>query len=557
VNENRFSGIVNRSNDFITLIDRSYTYQFANSAYCAAIERPKDEIEGHTVSEVWGEEKFRTRLKAVIDQCLSGEVVEYIDSFKFGPFRKHMHVCYYPFEEDGEPTHALVFSHDITRLTEIETRLTQYEYLDPVTGLFNRRSLRVILDKEVYRAKRQKTPVAHALMFISLEGFPKLNQSFGPDLADIILENTGIRVRGLLRDSDYVFRFDGTELTVLLTDVTRPEDAGIVAEKLHDAITLPYSHHGVEIGIEATIGIAVFPGDGETSVDLIQNAASAVVEARSKHEPYALFKKSLHEEAIARAALKSELVRAFEARQFVLHYQPFVDEEGTIVGAEALIRWNHPSRGLLYPASFVTLAEETRLISAIDKWALYEVCRQLDEWSALEDFYISMNISARDLLDEYLVEAVELALQRASGVPAARLKLELTERISMDDPDRSIRTMQALIDMGVDVWIDDFGTGQSSLAYLKELPATVLKIDRVFIEQIADNEDDLIYLDSIIRAIRSRRKRVVIEGVSTAEQAAAVRKIGCELIQGYYFSKPIPAHQLHELLARGAKLPLS
>jgi len=173
----------------------------------------------------------------------------------------------------------------------------------------------------------------------------------------------------------------------------------------------------------------------------------------------------------------------------------------------------------------------------------------------MRDFYISINISARDLLDAYLVDAVALALQRASGVPPNRLKLELTERISMDDPERSIRTIRAIMDLGVDVWIDDFGTGQSSLAYLKQLPASVLKIDKVFIDQIANDEEDLVYLESIIRAIRSRGKSVVIEGVTDEDQVRRLRAIGCDLMQGYYFSEPVSAPVLLDLLTEGGALP--
>jgi len=552
---NRFEYMINRSHDFVTLINADYVYEFANVPYCEAIEKDQEAVVGLTVAEVWGNERFSNKLRPHIDRCLAGETVEYIDSFRYGTFEKHMHVTYYPYGEDGGPTHALVYSHDITRLTEIETKLTHYEYLDPLTGLFNRRSLNVILEKEIYRARRSRHDETHALIHVSLEGFAEVHQSFGAELADILLENTGLRVRQAVRESDFVFRFEGTELTVLLTNIGHAEDAAIVATKLHDAITLPYKYQGMELTISARIGIAIFPTDGAESAELIRNANSAVLEAKRQGVVYCLYDQGVHEAAIARVTLKTELVNAFEQHQFVLHYQPFVNEHGHPVGAEALIRWNHPTRGLLYPGAFIGLAEETRLISAIDKWALYEVCRQLSEWSEMRDFYISINISARDLLDEYLVDAVSLALQRAPGVPPNRLKLELTERISMDDPERSIRTIRAIMDLGVDVWIDDFGTGQSSLAYLKQLPASVLKIDKVFIDQIANDEEDLVYLESIIRAIRSRGKSVVIEGVTDEDQVRRLRAIGCDLMQGYYFSEPVSAPTLLGLLTPGGALP--
>lgn len=551
----RFEYMINRSRDFVTLINRDYVYEFANRAYCETIERSPDDVVGRTVADVWGEDRFSTRLRSLLDRCFAGETVEYIDQFTFGSFEKHMHVCYYPYAESGETTHALVVSHDITRLTEIETKLTHYEYLDPLTGLFNRRSLDVILDKEIYRANRSPVPLTHALLFVSLEGFSEIHRAFGIELGDILLENTGLRVRQTVRDSDYVFRFDGTDLTVLLIGITHPEDSAIVADKIHEAITMPYKYRGIEVTVAATIGVAIFPTDGATHTELVGNANTAVLEARQQGEPYALYTRAVHDEAIARATLKTELVAAFEERRFVLHYQPFVNAKGEPVGAEALIRWNHPRRGLLYPASFIALAEETRLVSAIDKWALYEVCDQLAAWSHLPDFFISINISARDLLDSYLIEAVSLALKRSPGVPAHRLKLELTERISMDNPERSIETMRGLADLGVEIWIDDFGTGQSSLAYLKQLPAKVLKIDKVFIDRINEEEEELVYLDSIVRAIRSRGKQVCIEGVTDADQERRLRGIGCDLMQGYYYAQPVTADTLLEMVTGGRPLP--
>jgi EAL domain-containing protein (putative c-di-GMP-specific phosphodiesterase class I)/GGDEF domain-containing protein len=390
-----------------------------------------------------------------------------------------------------------------------------------------------------------------------LRDYATIHQSYGPDFADILLENTGLRVKQTVRDSDYVFRFDGTDLTVLLTDIKQAADAAIVAEKISEAISLPYSYKDIDVRLVSVIGVSIYPTDSPDSRTLIRNANSAVAEATRLQAPYLLYDREMHDKAIARVTLKTELQRAFEARQFVLHYQPFVDRDGNIVGAEALIRWNHPERGLLYPGAFIGVAEETRLITAIDKWALFEVCRELRQFQDEPDFFISINISARDLLDQFLVEAAQQALAVAGNISARRLKLELTESISMDDPQRSIETMQALISLGLDVWIDDFGTGQSSLSYLKDLPATVLKIDRAFIEQIADNADDREYLQSIVAAIRSRGKRVIIEGVSTREQLDQLTDVPFEYMQGFYFSKGVPAGDLLKLVTDRQPLPVA
>jgi len=554
--DERFKFIVNRSSDFISLINSDHVYEFANEAYCAAMGVDPEDVRGRMVSSVVGNERYMANLRPVLERCLSGETIEFIDVMSVGDIEKHLHVTCSPFREDGEQAgNVLVVSHDITRLTEIETRLTRYEFIDPLTGLLNRRSLDVVLDREIYRAQRSRTPVIHALAFISLQDFDQIHQSYGPEFADILLENTGLRVRQTVRETDYVFRFDGTVLTVLLTDITHAADAAIVTEKILDTISMPYSFNNIETRLDCVIGVSLYPSDGTDSKDLTRNANSAIVEAKKRRVPYLLYDSEVHEKAIARIVLKSELQRAFEARQFLLHYQPFVKPDGTVAGAEALIRWNHPDRGLLFPASFIDVAEETRLISSIDKWALFEVCRELATWESEPRFFISINISARDLLDQYLVEAAQQALAAAGGIEPNRLKLELTESISMDDPDRSIDTMKALMDLGLEVWIDDFGTGQSSLSYLKHLPAGVLKIDRVFIDQIADSEDDREYLQSIVSAIRSRGKRVIIEGVSTAAQVEQLKQIRYEYLQGFYFSRGVPAADLRPIVEQKLTLP--
>jgi len=541
--------MINQTNDLIALVNRRYVHEIVNDAFCRSVDRERSLVVGKTVENLWGHDRFTTRLKPLFDRCFDGELVQFIDTVRLGSIERSVHVCYYPYCESGSTvTHALVITHDISHLGEMETRLTRYEFLDPVTGLFNRRSMNVILEKEIYKANRATFPVQHAIMFVSLMESAELHQTFGPEYADLLVENTGLRIRQAVRESDYVFRFEGFDMLVLLTNITRPEDAMVVAKKVHEEIGVPYSYGGMDVKVDSIIGLSVFPGDGDTADALISHANSALLEARRRHLPYCMYERATHELALARVTLRSELQRAFELRQFVLHYQPFVDADGRPKGVEALIRWNHPTRGLLMPAAFIDLAEETRLIGAIDRWALFEVCRQLASWSDLPDIFASINISARDLLDEYLVEVVRLALDSAGGVDPSRLKLELTERISMDDPETSIETMKTLIDLGVDVWIDDFGTGQSSLSYLKHLPAEVLKIDKVFVDQIADNDDDREYLMSIARAIRSRGKRIIIEGVATREQMEQLGTIDCELLQGYYFAKAVGAEDVRRIL---------
>jgi diguanylate cyclase (GGDEF)-like protein len=250
---------------------------------------PREQVLNRPVAAVWGEEKFEASIRKHLDDCFQGQEIHYIDQFKFGPFVKYMHVSFYPFRKDGRITHALVFSHDITQLGEIESRLSNYEYRDPVTGLFNRRSLNIILEKEIEKAKRSRSEKLRALLFIALENLAKVNQVHGHEIGDLLLENTGLRVRRALRGSDFVFRFEGNQLTAILTNISRSTDAGKVAQKVHNAVAVPYDYKGTEILIACSIGIAVYPGDGEERNVLIQRAASALEEARKSGSSFLLF----------------------------------------------------------------------------------------------------------------------------------------------------------------------------------------------------------------------------------------------------------------------------
>jgi diguanylate cyclase (GGDEF)-like protein/PAS domain S-box-containing protein len=547
--------IVNTSRDFITLINRDYVYDIVNDSYCREIGLAKAEVLNRKVATVWGEEKFEAAIRKHLDDCFGGKEIHYIDQFKFGPFVKYMHVSYYPYREGQEITHALVFSHDITQLGEIESRLSNYEYRDPVTGLFNRRSLNIILEKEIEKAKRSRSEKLRALLFIALENMSKVNQAHGHEIGDLLLENSGLRIRRALRGSDFVFRFEGNQLTAILTNISRSTDAGKVAQKVHNAVAVPYDYKGTEILIACSIGIAVYPQDGEERNLLIQRAASALEEAKKRGNTFLLFNADLHREAQERLKLESDLAKAFDERQFELHFQPVVDREARIRGAEALIRWHHPQRGNVPPLDFLPLAEETGLIQAIGRWTLFTACQHLARWGGWEDLYVSVNLSARDFADPELLELLETAMGKAGIKDPRRLKLEITETRCMEDPERTIRRIAELKDKGIDTQIDDFGSGYSSLGYLKRLPADAFKIDRVFVEALAESSEERDYLGRIIDTIRSRRKRVIVEGVGTAEQYALLREMPCDLLQGFYFSRPVPAPAFEELLQRDTPLP--
>jgi diguanylate cyclase (GGDEF)-like protein/PAS domain S-box-containing protein len=549
----RYEYIVNLSHDFITLINRNYEYEIVNDAYCQTMELPREQILYRPVSEVWGREKFENTIKEKLDRCLAGEEIHYIDRFPFGSNEKAMHLSFYPYREDdeGDISHVLVFSHDISRLSEAESQLQEYEYRDRLTGLFNRKSLDVMLSKEIERAKRARSEEHMALLFCALKNFKRINQLHGHHIGDLLLENTALRINECVRESDMVFRFEGSNLAVLLTSVSRSTDAAVVAQKVIDAVAVPYRYRNTDIAVSCYVGISVYPEDGDDPQELVQRANSASVEAEDHEDGFLLFDSTLHERAVQRLTMQTELQRAFEHEQFELYFQPLyrVDREAaTLIGAEALIRWHHPSRGFLEPAEFIELAEDTRVVAAIDKWAVYQVAERLSQWAAARDLFLTVNLSASELSDQYLLDVVAGAFRNVSWDQPHKLKLELTERSCMQDPEASIERIQRLRDHDVEVWIDDFGTGQSSLSYLKRLPSDTLKIDRYFIEELELSDEDRFYLGSIISSIRARGKEVVVEGVRNEKQRQILVELGCTLMQGFLFSEPLPAAQFEALL---------
>ncbi|MFP4330106.1 MAG: putative bifunctional diguanylate cyclase/phosphodiesterase [Spirochaetaceae bacterium] len=550
-----FEFIVNQSRDFITLIDRHYRYVFVNEAYARTVGLPRKEIVDRTVPEIWGEDRFEETIKAQIDRCLSGEEVHYVENFRFGTQKKSMHVSFYPYgEEAGEVTHVLVFSHDITRLAEVENRLQDFEYRDALTGLYNRRSLEELLATELQRARRSTSDRLRGVVFLSLKNFKEINRAYGHHIGDLLLEHSANRLRDVVRSSDLLFRFDGANLVVLLTQISRETDVAMVAQKLFDAVAVPYDFRGEVIHVYAYLGVSIYPQDGEDVTTLIQRANSASVEAEVQGKPFVIYNAELHSSAVRRMTMVSELQRAFEEGQLELYFQPIMrvrPQGAQMVGAEALIRWNHPSQGRLNPAAFIELAEQSGLVALIDKWALYRIIHYLREWGTQPPFFISMNISAEEMADEFLLEVVQAALKEEEGVDPSMLKLELTESMSMRNPDTAIRQMELLQEAGIDVWIDDFGTGHSSLGYLKQLPSKVLKLDRFFVADIEHNSGEREYLESVLRTVTSRGKEAIMEGVTTAEQVNLLLEMGCSLMQGYYFSLPMPARELRELLEDG------
>lgn len=553
----KYEYIVNQSRDFITLINKEYIYEVVNDSYCAGMNKKKEEIVGKKVYEIWGKDRFNNVIKKDIDKCFAGEEVHLIDKFKFGDKEKYIHVTYYPYYENNEIAAALVFSHDITKIQEMEIKLFDYEFKDELTGLFNKKSFDIILEMELYKAERSKSEKTRALLIINIVNLSRINQLYGYETGDLILEKTGIRIKSLLRNSDFVFRFYEKEFAVILTSVAENIDISVVVEKICNEISKPLMYKNNELSLDCNIGISLYPYDGTTPNEILNNALSSVREAKNLQKKYLFFNKEIQNKIIKDTEIEIEIKTAIKNNQFELFYQPIVDCEQKIVGAEALIRWRHPKKGIIPPIDFIPIAEETRTIIDMGRWAISEVCEQLKKWRKQYDIYISVNFSTIEFDDPKFITMVKNVIDKTGLTDINSLKIEITETNAMSNFDESIKKMEELKKMGIDIFIDDFGIGYSSLSYLKRLPSDIIKLDKLFIDNITTDENERKFAESIITMVKSREKKVIVEGVSCREQFEILKQFGCNKLQGYYFSKPVTVKEFERYLNSGGKLPIS
>ena len=426
-------------------------------------------------------------------------------------------------------------------LTLANQELTHLALHDMLTGLPNRTLLADRIQQGIQAVNERGG--CFALMFIDLDGFKPVNDAFGHHLGDQLLREVGLRLREDLRAQDTLARIGGDEF-VLLVQLTQPDDAMGLAERQVSLNNRTFTGAEHELQISASVGIAMFPGNGNSPQELLMNADAAMYHAKGMGKNgYSFFDVSMNTNARKQLQLLQDLRNALEQGQFRLHYQPKFDAvSGLAVGAEALLRWEHPQQGLLMPATFIALAEKTGLIIPIGEWVLDEACRQMSLWYAqgYEHWRIAVNLSALQFCHAGLVNSVAAALERHQ-LPANSLTLEITETTAMSDADASMKVLQQLSDMGVDLSIDDFGTGYSSLMYLKRLPANELKIDRGFVRDLEHDSDDAAIVSAIVALGQALDLRIVAEGVETDAQQNFLTRLGCDSLQGYLLGHPLPA----------------
>jgi diguanylate cyclase (GGDEF)-like protein len=467
-------------------------------------------------------------------------------------------------DEHGEVVGAFGTVQDITESKRAEERIRHLAYYDGLTQLPNRHLFLENVTQALNQARRHDRVLG--VLSMDLDQFKRINDTLGHSTGDRLLKEVAARLREGLRAHDTVAhgegelgiaRLGGDEFCILLNEIGQFHDAAKIARRIVESFTQPVVIDGNELFVTTSIGIALFPVDGEDAETLLKNADAAMYHAKSQgRNNYQFYGRAMNARALEKLAMESLLRKAIERSEFELHFQPKLDlRNGCIAGAEALIRWRHPELGMVPPGDFIPLAEESGLIVAIGEWVLEATCRQSLEWqrAGLPAVPIAVNISSPHFRHSGLLPTVARVLQE-SGLPARLLEVEVTESMLMADLKATLGTLHRLKDMGLRLSIDDFGTGYSSLAYLKRFPLDALKVDRSFVKDTPGAADDAAITSAIIAMAHSLKLEVVAEGVETRAQLAFLRARGCEYAQGYLISRPVAAPDLARLLAQAESL---
>ena len=455
-------------------------------------------------------------------------------------------------DRQGQIAGAVIVFRDVSVAQDTALRMAHSAHHDFLTGLPNRLLLDDRIGQAIAVAPRHTKHIA--VLFLDLDGFKHVNDSLGHPIGDRLLQSVARRLVDCVRASDTVSRQGGDEFVVLLSEAAKWVDAAVVARRMLAAVAEPHPIDQQDLHITASIGVSVYPDDGEDAETLIKNADTVMYQAKENgRQGYQFFTPAMNARAVERHSVEEGLRVALARQELVLHYQPKVDlRTGAISGAEALVRWSHPTRGLVPPAQFIPVAEDCGLILPIDNWVLREACRQARAWAdaGLCAGTIAVNVSAMELRGDHFLEGL-FAVLTETGLDPRSLELELTESVLMKNAESAASILQSLRTRGVQVAVDDFGTGYSSLSYLRKFAVDSLKIDQSFVSQITSAEDDMSIVTAVISMARSLKLRVIAEGVETLEQLAFLRSLGCDEAQGFYFSRPVPAQEFVQLLAAG------
>jgi len=560
----RFRLAMDKSADMIVLVDRA-TMRFVdvNETACRLLGYTRDELLGMGPHDVLP--ATRDELEKSYDQLIArpseqpGVIPAGMKSHyrcKDGsllPFESTRHVL-----RSGDTHIIAAVSRDIRERLAVEEKMVYLAQFDALTGLPNRHLFQDRLAQAMALAKRNGRPMA--VLFIDLDRFKLVNDTLGHGFGDKLLQEAGRRLRSCVRDSDTVGRLGGDEFAAILSGLRGPGDAGLVAQKIVDVFKQPFDLGAGETFVTASIGITLYPADNDSAEALVMNADAAMYRAKEQgRNNFQYFTRDMNERTVQRMQLETALRRALERGEFRLHYQPKADlATGEICGVEALLRWQHPDKGMVMPGDFIPVLEDTGLIVPAGEWVIRTACSQIKAWQAagLRVPPVAVNLSARQFEQKNLKDVVAEIL-RDTKVDPSLIEFEITESLLMNDPEAAAHTLDSLKQSGVRLSMDDFGTGYSSLGYLKRFPIDALKIDRTFVRDLCTDPDDATLTRAIIHLARNLRLKVVAEGVETKEQLAFLISNGCDEIQGYLFARPGEADECARWLREGRKLPIA
>jgi diguanylate cyclase (GGDEF)-like protein/PAS domain S-box-containing protein len=510
------------------------------------------EMEGRQVSILEPEERAG-EIDQVLDRVRAGERVVRYETMRLHKNGRALEVAVSVspiLDESGELAGIASISRDIGDTRRAQEIIAFQSFHDSLTGLSNRallmERLTLCLEKARHGAKRL------AVLFLDLDLFRAINDGFGHDVGDSIFREVARRLLQCVRDGDTVARVGGDEFIVLLPELVRTEDATIVARKLLEAVAQPFELDGRRVDLTTSIGVAVYPDDGQDPEALLRNADAAMSRAKERgRNNFQLSVPELTEESLRRLSLQAGLRQAIENDELVLHYQPVLSlATGRIVELEALVRWQHPRNGLIMPNDFIHVAEKAGMMVSLGEWVLAKAAQQAKTWqnSGFSELRVAINLSPSQFHEKNLVSNVRRVLTE-TGLPAETLEIEITEGVAMEDAEVTVANLLALRELNVGVSIDDFGTGYSSLSYLKRFPVTTLKIDRSFVTDVVTNAADAGIVRAVVAMAHGLKLNVIAEGVETKEQFAYLRENGCDALQGYWFSRPLTVSGVDVLLA--------
>ena len=457
-------------------------------------------------------------------------------------------------DDHDQVLHYVAVFSDITSIKQSQSQLEHLAHHDSLTNLPNRLLFEDRLQHAISQSKRQKRQLA--ILFLDLDRFKNINDSLGHAMGDELLKEVAKRLQKILRDGDTAARLGGDEFTVLVENLDDPSQAAVVASKIQESFKTPYKIAGRELHVTTSIGISIYPDDGQTVADLTKNADAAMYQAKEQgRNSYRYYTSELTRTAFERLLLETELRSALKKDQLLLYYQPQISLiNGQMTGAEAVLRWHHPRLGIIPPARFIPLAEESGLIHEIGHWVLKEACEQTRYLykQGLFQGRMAINLSVRQIMQTDLILRFEQIIAD-SQCPPDMLQLEVTEGIFMGQMQQSVPVLDVFKKLGVSIAIDDFGTGYSSLSYLKQLPIDKLKIDRSFIRDLPSDSDAIAITQAIVALGKNLGLHIVAEGVETLAQQALLQKMGCEEGQGYLYSPPVPGNAFEEMLLEGSR----